>query len=231
MKAVILAAGKGVRLQPLTNDRPKQMVEVLGRPIIDYVLELLPEEITEIIMIVGYKREVLESHLGDSRQGRKITYVIQEELKGPYAAICLAKPYLGEESFMVIFADDLYDKASIKKLLLHSRTMLVHEVSEPSRFGIVVLNGDGTIKDIEEKPANPKSSLAVTGAYVFDSHLFEYEPETHSNGEFYLPPVIMKMKEKYPVYTEKAEFWMPIGYPEDIAKAEEALRAGRINGT
>lgn len=231
MKAVILAAGKGVRLQPLTNDRPKQMVQVLGRPIIDYILELLPEEVTEIIIVDGYKREVLESHVGASWRGKKITYVVQEELRGPYAAICLARPYLNPgERFIVIFADDFYDKESIRKLLLHPRAMLVHEVAEPTRFGIVILNADGSIKDIEEKPANPKSNLAVTGAYIFDEHLFEFEPEAHANGEFYLPPVIMKMKEKYPVYTEKAAFWLPIGYPEDVQKAEEALGAGKVNG-
>ena len=224
MKAVILAAGKGARLRPLTDDRPKQMVMVLNRPIIDHILELLPEEITEIIMVIGYKGEMLKEHLGDNWQGRSIKYIEQAELKGPYAAVELAKPYLNEERFLVIFADDFYDKDSFKKLLSHPRAVLVHEVEHPERFGIVVTNEGGTIEDVEEKPESPKSNLAMTGAYVLDKHFFEYEPELHPNGEYYFPPVIMKMIEDHPMYIEKADLWLPIGYPEDIERAENLLK-------
>ena len=87
----------------------------------------------------------------------------------------------------------------------------------------------GKIRDIEEKPANPKSNLAVTGAYVFDKHLFEYEPEAHSNGEYYLPPVIMKMIKDYPMHAEKASLWLPIGYPDDVKSAEEKLDGSAKN--
>ncbi len=225
MKAIILAAGKGVRLQPLTNDRPKQMVQVLGRPIIDYILELLPEEITELIFVVGYKGEMIKEYLGAAWHGLPITYIEQAELKGPFAAVALAKPYLNpEERFLVIFADDFYDKASFRRLLRHPRAVLVHEVEHPERFGIVIANADGTISDIEEKPTQPKSNLAVTGAYILDKHFFEYEPEAHTNGEYYFPPVIMQMIKEYPMYVEKAEVWLPIGYPEDVARAEAMLR-------
>lgn len=227
MKAVILAAGKGVRMQPLTNDRPKQMVEVLGRPIIDYILEILPDEVDQIILVIGYQGEKLRQYLGNTWRGQEIIYIEQKELKGPYAATLLARPYLDpKERFFVIFADDFYDKDCLKSVLLHPRAMIVHEAEHPERFGVVTADADGKIVNIEEKPAQPQTNLVVTGAYLFDRHVFEYEPEPHSNGEYYFPPVITKMIKDYPTYIERAKVWIPIGYPEDIKKAEKAIRMG-----
>lgn len=232
MKAVILAAGLGTRMRPLTNDRPKQMVAVSGRPILDYILDLLPGEITEIILVIGYRGELIRSHVGDTWQGRSVKYVEQTELKGTYDAVRLTEPLLNpEERFLVVFADDFYDKESFRKLLRHPRAVLVHEVEHPERFGIVIADAEGRIIDIEEKPEHPKSNLAVTGAYVLDRHFFDYEPEAHANGEYYFPPVIMKMIKDHPMYIEKADFWLPIGYPEDVARAEEVLKDQSAPGT
>jgi NDP-sugar pyrophosphorylase family protein len=225
MKAVILAAGKGVRMQPLTLDRPKQLVHVMGKPIIEHVFELLPEAVSEVILVVGYKGEMLRSHLGERWQGKDILYIEQKELLGTYPALLLAKPHLDpEERFLVVFADDLYDKKSFERLMALPRGVLVHEVDRPQSFGIALIDEEGKIADLEEKPKDPKSDLAVTGAYILDKHFFEYEPERHENGEYYFPPVIMKMIKDYPMYAERAALWLPIGYPDDVRRAEEILR-------
>ncbi len=227
MKAVILAAGLGTRMRPLTDDRPKQLIEVAGRPIIDYILDLLPEEVDQLVLIIGYQGEKLRRYLGKSWRGKEIIYIEQKELKGTYAATLLAKPYLDPtDRFFVIFADDFYDRDCLRSLLKHPRAMIVHEAEHPERFGVVTPDAEGRVVEFEEKPVKPKTSLVVTGIYLLDMHFFEYEPKLHSNGEYYFPPVIMKMIKDHPMYVERAKAWIPIAYPDDIQKAEAALQNG-----
>ena len=230
MQAVILAAGLGTRMRPLTYEKPKPMLEVAGKPILARMIEMLPEEVDEVILIVGYKSEMVSAYFGDAWGGRRIVYIEQKELTGTYGALSLAKSRLTPgERFMLLFADDIYGPEEFKRLLLHPRTVLVHEVEHPERFGILLVDEEGKIEDMEEKPEHPKSNLAVTGAYLLDHHIFEYEPELHSNGEYYLPPVIMKMIKDYPMHAERASLWVPIGYPEDLARAEEILAGQQVN--
>ena len=227
MKAVILAAGKGTRMLPLTLEKPKPMLEVLGKPILHHMFDVLPDAISDVILVVGYKGDQIREYVGDEFLGKKVKYFEQTEQKGPLHAVRLVEPLLAlrpDESFLLLFADDLYRKEDVETLLHHPRSVLVHEVEHPERFGIVLVDEEGRIKEIEEKPEHPKSNLAVTGAYVFDSRVFEYAPELHRTGEFFLPPVIQKMAEDHGVYAKKAGLWIPIGYPEDLEKAEEILR-------
>lgn len=228
MKAIILAAGKGTRMLPLTLTKPKPLLEVLGKPLLTHILEALPPEITEVILVVGYKGKMIRDYFGAEFAGRKITYLEQKELNGHVPALNLARLYLKDgERFFFTFADDIYDPASFERLLKHPRAVLAAPVEHPERFGIVVQDDEGNIEEIEEKPAQPKSNLAVTGTYLFDTHIFDYEAEKHANGEYYLPPVVQKMVKDYPMAVERASLWIPIGYPEDLAKAEAILRARR----
>ena len=214
---------------PLTLTKPKPLVEVLGKSLLGRTLDNLPDEVTELIVVFGYLGDQIHEHLGTTWRENPIVYIEQKEISGTLSALHLARPYIGQdERFLFLFTDDICDKESLDRLLLHERAILVSEVDRPERFGIAVVDESGNITDIEEKPEHPKSNLAVTCAYLFDSHIFEYEGEKHPNGEYYLPPVIKKMIRDYPVATEKASLWIPVAYPEDIKKAEEILRAKGI---
>ena len=93
----------------------------------------------------------------------------------------------------------------------------------PERFGIVVRNPDGTLGLMIEKPGHAPSNCASTGAMVLDKHIFEFEPETQVKDEYYLTEVIERYAAKYPIAVVEQEMWIPIGYPEDIVKAETLL--------
>lgn len=224
MKAIVLAAGEGNRMRPLTEHIPKPMLTVLGKPLLEYILESLPDAITEYIIVVGYKREVLQDYFGIVYKGKSITYVIQEKKTGTADALKLCRHLLtDDERFLLTYADDIYDAESIARCLNHQYSLLVVETTEPERYGVVTLNTDGSVFDIEEKPTRPKSNLIAPGIYILDTRVFDYEPSA-LNGEYYFTTMLDQFIKKRKVFAEKAVFWATIGYPHDLEKAEEALK-------
>src|SRR5687768_11120918 len=108
MKALIFAAGKGVRMMPLTAEKPKPLLEVLGRPLLERIIEVLPREIVEIVLVVGYKGDMIRGRFGHSFGGRRIAYVEQAEQLGTGDALMLCKHAIEPgERFLVVYADDL----------------------------------------------------------------------------------------------------------------------------
>lgn len=224
MKAVIFAAGEGKRLHPLTLDKPKPLVEVLGKPLIQHIWEVLPSVIDEVIVVIGYKSEMMRDFLGNEFMGRKITYVEQLEPLGTAHALKLCKPYLeNEEKFLLMYPDDIHDKVGVAKCVEYDASILVSFVDDPRRFGVVVPNEDGTIKNIEEKPEHPKSNLAATGVYVLNPNIFKYDAMHTKNGEYYITDMIEGYIHDNPVQIVESAFWIPIAYPHDITRAEEIL--------
>jgi NDP-sugar pyrophosphorylase family protein len=223
MKAVILAAGKGERMKPLTLDTPKPLLKIGGVPIIERLIAQLPQKVDELIVVIGYLGEKIQNYLGDEFMGRKISYVWQKN-PGTYGAMADARHLLNNEPFAVFFADDILDKKTIHELLGHPLAAVTAEVPDPRAFGVIVFNPDGTIADIEEKPEMPKSNSVLTTAYTFTPHIFEYAPEPHPNGELYLALALSNMAKEHPIKAVKAKMWLPIGKPEDILKAEAVLK-------
>lgn len=224
MKCVILAAGEGRRMLPLTEHTPKPLLKVAGRPIIEHVISALPEEITELVIATGYRGDQIRQFLGKKFLGRDIAYVHQVQRLGTAHALKLCQPHLGSERFLFTNADDLYDPAGIKECLRHDRSLLVAEHGEPERFGVVSMNPDGTVADIIEKPEQPKTRLVSTGFMALDENIFRYQPDRHKNGEYYLTTMVGKMLTDYPVYAVKTSWWFPIAFPEHLSLAEKFLR-------
>lgn len=226
MKAIILAAGDGKRMQPITLEKPKALVEVAGKTLLERTISVLPEYVDEVILVVGYLEKQIKDFCGDEFLGRKITCVTQEKKEGTFLAVKLCERYLGShESFFVLYADDLIDAGAVNNAGTHEFSVVVKEVERPKRFGVVTLNQDGSIGEITEKPEYPKSNLAVTNVLVLTPEIFDYTPAPHKNGEYYLTNALnelAKHKKIMPVY---ADFWFPIGTPEDVIKAEEILKA------
>lgn len=224
MKAVILAAGEGVRMRPLTNTKPKPMVEILGKPLLHHILNVLPDEINEVILVVGYLGDQIKKYFGN-RFGRfRIKYVSQKEKLGTGHALHLCKKFLKHGRFLMLYADDLQSKKDLEKLLQYPLALLVKHVKNPQRFGIVAADKKGRILEIVEKPEHPSSNLACTGAKVLDSRIFKYPLVQHQNGEYYITHPLAKFAKEHEIMAVKASFWLPIGNPEDLKSAEKILR-------
>jgi NDP-sugar pyrophosphorylase family protein len=223
MQCVILAAGKGTRLRPLTDTIPKPLVQVLGKSLLDHIVESLPSSIDELIIVTGYLEEKIREHCGDTFHGRKVTYVHQEEQKGTAHALWLCKDLL-KGRFLFMFADDLHGPGDIARATSYSRSMLTFTTNTPEKFGIVVRHPDGTLAEIIEKPEHAPSNLASTGVMVLDDNIFKYDPYAiETKGEYYLTNVLQEYARDYPMAVVEQNLWIPIGYPEDIEKAEKIL--------
>jgi len=229
MQAAILAAGRGVRMGDLTNDSPKPMLKVNGKPILEYTLDNLPEEISEIIFVIGYKGDLIKSYFGDEWKSRKIKYVVQENLNGGAAALHCAREFL-EDKFLVLNGDDLYGRSDLEKLIKNEPpALLVKEVDKLGRLGAIKTDANGYLLEIIEsgEPRDENLKLVNIGAYLLNNRFFDYplvkKSTEISEKEFGLPQTLATMAKDYKIKVEKAEFWQPLGYPEDILKAEKII--------
>ena len=184
MQCIILAAGNGTRLRPLTEHTPKPLVQVNGKALLDHIVAALPSAVEELIIVTGYLEEQIKEHCGEEYFGRKVTYVHQEEQKGTGHALWLCKDLI-KGRFLFMFADDIHGAADLANLIAHERGMLVLQTEHPERFGIVTKHADGTMAEFIEKPEHPPSNLASTGVFVFDEHIFDFVPRVETYGELF----------------------------------------------
>ncbi|OGG41009.1 hypothetical protein A2118_01860 [Candidatus Kaiserbacteria bacterium GWA2_50_9] len=223
MQAVILAAGEGVRMRPLTLERPKALVPIAGRPLLEYIIDALPREADEIILVVGYRGDMIGNHFGNEYDGRCITYVHQWMPAGTAHALSMARPLLRDERFILLCGDDLHGAAAFEKALAYPLSILAATHEDPRKFGVLELNDDHTLKNIIEKPEVPPTNLISTGAMILDKRIFNYEVVRHENGEYYMTYPLGLFARDHPIMVVKQDFWVPVGYPEDISVAEERL--------
>lgn len=221
MKAVILVAGEGTRLRPLTNNTPKAMIKLNDKPIVQHTVENLPEEIDEIIFVVNYKKEQIIEYFGESFNGKKITYIEQEVLDGSGGAINLCKNLI-DSKFLVLMGDNIYTKKDIKKCLLHKNCMLVIKENGPIAGGNVLIDEENRLKSVKEGLHNGEV-LINTALYVISPEYFNYEMVEWKKGEFGLPQILAKMSQDHEVKIEFTKNWIQINDIEDLKKAEGIL--------
>lgn len=222
MQAVILAAGLGTRMRPLTYDIPKAMLPLKGKPILHYTISFLPEEVDEVIIVVNYLGEHIKNYFGTSYLGKKIIYVIQEKLNGTGGAIFSCKKLLGKK-FLVVMGDDIYSRNDLKLLTGEKTAVLAYEVENSERFGVLKTDADGNLLEIVEKPHSGEIKTVNIGAYIIEKEFFDYPLVAISETEFGLPQTLSLMAKKNPVKVLKTNMWLPIGKPEDLEKAEKEL--------
>lgn len=128
------------------------------------------------------------------------------------------------ERFALFYADDLIDEQGIVEMLKYDLAISVKETDSPKKFGIVALDENDFVTDIVEKPENPPSNLALANGYVLDTDIFNYRPELASTGEYYLSVAAAHMAKNRKIKAIRANFWFPVGSPEDVLKAEEILK-------
>jgi NDP-sugar pyrophosphorylase family protein len=236
MDAVILAAGRGSRMGALTDEVCKPMLPLRdGKPLLEHIFKTLPKRVDRVILITGYKGELIREYFGGGFGDISVEYKQQDindsEMKGTWPALCLAKDALLENqstSFLLLNADDLFDKGSLEKLAESRNGILIGEVESldaAKRFGVVVVE-DGKMKEIEEKPDNPKSMTVSVGAYVFDNCiLLEDNPAKRGNGEMVVPDVLESFKKENVLDAVLVKEWKPIGteeeYRNELLKKEE----------
>ncbi|MFH1188949.1 MAG: nucleotidyltransferase family protein [bacterium] len=224
MQAVILAAGKGTRMQQLTKQIPKPMISVYERPLLAHKIEMLPDAITEVIIIIGYLGYKIIEYFGSSYAGKSITYVYQETLNGTGGALHYAIDLL-QDPFLVLMGDDLYLKNDLEKLLEHEFALLAYEHSDPRQFGLVSIDKNNHLIDVLEKPIEQKPGFINTGAYMLTPRFFEYCPVQINQNEYGLPQTLAHIGKTIPVHVVKAQSWHPVTSPEDIFKAGYLLRS------
>ncbi|MDP2593986.1 MAG: nucleotidyltransferase family protein [bacterium] len=223
MQAVILAAGIGKRMRPVTLTRPKPLIEVAGTPLIEHVIEALPSIVDELIIIVGYKGAMIRTHLGPRHGSRAIRYVEQANPEGTAAALALARPFLSGR-FLLMCADDIHGAPALAAAMRYPLAILAAFHAEPQKFGVIEMSAAGTLLSFEEKPDVPKSDLVSTGAMVLDERVFAYPAPHHDNGEYYLTSQVAALAEDAPVHVVRQDMWIPVGCPEDIPVAERLLQ-------
>lgn len=223
MKAVILAAGQGVRMRPETTNTPKPLIQVKGQPLLSYTFSALPDEVNEVIVVIGYLGEKIKKFLGKTFSGKKITYILQKRQLGTGHALYLCKHLLGKEKFLVLMADDLYSKKDLQKMVKYDLAVLAKTVKNPQAFGVIKLKKDKSLDAIIEKPQNLKKALANTGVFILDSRVFNYPLVKIPGGEYGLPQQVALMAQDFPVKVILARFWQPISCLKDISKVEKII--------
>ncbi|AKG91234.1 UDP-N-acetylglucosamine diphosphorylase/glucosamine-1-phosphate N-acetyltransferase [Geoglobus ahangari] len=219
MKAVILAAGEGQRLRPFTVSKPKVMIKVGNKPILQYVVEALRDSgIMDIVMVVGYRKDRVMSHFGDGKRfGVRVEYAFQEQQLGTAHALKQAENLVSDE-FIVVSGDNIIDEGTVRSALAEKNSVVYRVVDSPSKYGVIKLGRNGRIEEIVEKPEEEISYLANTGVYHFDSRIFDYLA-----GENDLTAVINRMIGDGIEFkaVESKGVWLDIVYPWDIPKVNE----------
>jgi len=229
MKAVVLVAGKGTRMEPLTSDCPKVMLQVANKPILEHILNsAIQAGIEGFVFITGYLEQQIREYFGDgSKWGVSIDYVQQKEQLGTANAIGYAKGHV-EEAFLVLNGDMLIGQEDLKALI--SRTeeavICVKEVENPSDFGVLEVENNKVVRIIE-KPKNPPTNLANAGVYLFRESIFDFIDRTQASvrKEFEITDSIQMLIDSGAAvgYSPLEGRWIDIGYPWDLLKANERL--------
>ncbi|AIY90158.1 bifunctional sugar-1-phosphate nucleotidylyltransferase/acetyltransferase [Geoglobus acetivorans] len=225
MQAVILAAGEGTRMRPLTYTKPKVMLPVANKPILQHVVEnLIGAGVDEVILVVGYREERVREHLGEEFSGVRIRYVRQRKQLGTAHAL-LSAEHLLEDRFVMLNGDAIVFEDDLKNLLREEMAIAVREVENPQDFGVVTVE-DGVVREIIEKPEVPKSNLINAGIYVFKKEIVDYLRRTPLSvrGEYEITDSItMAVQDGVEFKAVRIERWIDVGYPWDMLRANEIL--------
>ena len=212
----------------LTEDRPKPMLEVAGKTLLEHKFDALPDEVEEIILIVGYLGGKIQERFGGDYNGKRILYVEQEILDGTMGALAQAKDIL-KDRFIVMMGDDLYSKDDVETCIaIPDWTILVEEMEELNSGGRIITDESGVVVDIEEGNHAGKTGSISTNMFVLDTRIFQYPmvPKAAGSDEFGLPQTVLAASKAgdIPFEAVPATFWIQITAPEDLAKAEEILK-------
>jgi len=240
MKAIILAGGFGTRLRPLSCTRPKLLFPVANKPLIDWTLENLSKgDVDEVILAVNYMADILEGYIGEEKYGMKISYSHEEKPLGTAGPLANAKQLLDKNDPFFVLNGDIISEVDYNKVYKEHEgsggdlTIVLHEVEDPSRFGVAELDNNGKIHRFVEKPSPEEEvgKLVNAGIYVVEPSVIDIiEPGKKVSIEREVFPVVANRGKLYgSVYNG---IWVDIGTPDDYLSATHsilALNAGSKN--
>ena len=221
MQAVVLAAGEGTRMRPLTANTPKPMLPVADRPLVAHTADTaVAAGAEELIFVVGYEADAVREFFGDSYNGVPVEFAVQEEQLGTADAVNAASEYL-DGPFAVLNGDNLYDEASLSALFEAAPSIAAYTVPDPSNYGVLSTEGD-RVTAIIEKPADPPTQLANAGAYVFPAEAREWlDVEMSERGEREITDVVTQVIDAYDVTAVAVDRWLDVGRPWELLEANE----------
>lgn len=211
MDAIILAAGKGTRLQPHTNTVPKPLLPVQGRPILDWIIGALPP-VDRLVVVVNYLAEQVEEYLKSQSHVRNWATVRQTEPRGTGDALMSCKSAVHSDKVMVLNGDDLIGRADLAALAAVPMGILAHSVDAPESYGIIFQNPDGSLKQVVEKPKGlTPPQLANIGGYIFPKDVFGLTLPLSPRGEYEITDAVSQLAERGGFRVVEAKYWLPIG--------------------
>lgn len=232
MKAIILCAGRGIRLRPLTFSNAKHLIPIANKPVMFYGLEALVEAgVTEIGIVVGENRSDFVRELGHGeRWGVRLTYILQEQPRGLAHAAKVAQGFVQDEPFVMYLGDNIFQyglKEAVKLYNLHqpNAITLLYEVPDPRAYGVAELEGDRVVR-VVEKPKEPRSNWVLTGAYIFDPTVFPVidRLEPSWRGEYEITDAIQGLIDE----DRKVMPFFLRGWWVDTGNADDMLQANRL---
>lgn len=232
MKAIIPVAGIGTRLRPHTHTQPKALIPIAGKPILAHIIDALIEAgIQEFVFIIGYMGDKIESYITSTYPNVKTDFVIQTTGRGTGHAIWLAKEKANNDELLIVLGDTIAD-VNLKQLLQSETTTLcVKKVDDPRLFGVAELHADGKIKKLIEKPAIPKSNLALVGIYhiketskLFEAIEYNIQHKITTQNEYHLTDALMRMIDQGVVMkTVDVDNWFDCGKKEILLDTNATL--------
>ncbi len=235
MKGIILAGGSGTRLGPLTRATSKQLLPVYDKPMVYHPLTLLMLAGIREVLIISTPRDVppLQALIGDgSWLGMNISYAVQASPNGIAEALIIGAPFIGNESIGLVLGDNLFYGSGLAAQMRSAITtidgavLFGHRVHDPQRYGIAELGPDGALLSIEEKPAKPKSNVAVTGLYFYSNDALEVvrNLKPSARGELEITDL-----NRYYAARQRARIiqlgrgmtWLDMGTPEALLEATQ----------
>jgi NDP-sugar pyrophosphorylase family protein len=220
MDAIILAAGLGTRLRPLTLKTPKPLLTVQGRPLLDWILGALPPSVDRVIVVTHYLADQIQAFMQRQERVQRWKSLFQEKPCGTGDALRCCLESVESARFLVLNGDDLYGARDLSELASRPAGVLVYPVHDPDRFGIAFVKPDGTLDRLVEKPNLQGTHLANTGAYLFPREVFEILPALSARGEYEITDYVSSLAKRQPVDVVRAEFWFPIGTALALEEAQ-----------
>ena len=227
MQAVILAAGKSTRAYPLTLTKPKPLLKVANKTLLEHNLDNLNDVVEKAVIIVGYKKKLIKDCIGKKYKNIKISYVEQKQQLGTGHAVSIVERYV-KDRFILLMGDDIYSKEDISKCAKFRYSVLTTMSKSWRNFGVVV-EKNGLLVDFTEKPKKFVSGLINTALYSLDKKIFYYlkRIKKSERNELELPDAVKLLSKDEEVHCVKTNNWLPIGYPWDLLKVDRILRDDR----
>lgn len=241
MKAILVAGGSGSRLHPFTHYMQKTLLPLNDRPVIDYALGTIRRAgIKDITIVSNRFVGQIASHVGQGLPGERIHYVIEEEPLGVAHALNLARPYNENARLLVYFSDNIttieFGEHVAEFMAAENPPgclLIAREEANPRAFGVAVMDENGKICDIVEKPENPPSNLAIGGIYMFDERFWSYlDAASETRNEAFSISDITRTyvrQGEAEVLSVGEETWVDCGTPDALLQASMMAKDGKLN--